>query len=665
MGLEDFKLNFFETKYTTETSTGSGGGTNTDDYAKKLISIFDANRSGTLEETEKQTAKATIISEGIENFAKKYSISIDSVKQFFGISKNSNNAVLQELADGSKVFNFNGQELVIQANGLMTADSSIGVKELSKLISAYKSYVAQKTPEEATVTNFSSTATNQSSFNKPDWFASNKDFPAKYKPENLEKVYPPDKYFIMNDGAELKVINKINSKVVFEMSAFSSEVMIYDDNGVKTKSEVYEKGQLSIENYYDEKTGMIKQTTEYTRDKSGKLESYRIDMFDPKTEEHIYTRYIECKNGKITDNYTDEYNPLWVAKKLQEDIYAKNSLGLPTTGSHIADHVKMISSENIYSVMTLYKQNNPDGEDLITAIANETGLSVKERMEMIKHIVDIIVEEGRKATNSNQAWAELASEINQFMQKESDSLVKIDAKHLTDLLGRMERLRYGAQKAQYADKSEEANGMIDGHFEQGNVGSCWVLASIVAITNNPKGRQIINNSLQKNTDGSITVTLKGVNKSYRISKEELLGYDWSSGDLDVRAIEIAISLYMKENPDKFNGDDDIDGGYERWALELLTGAKGHRDFVFNWTDDKIKEFNNPNRISTVSAHSGDKKLTTANGEEITLYEAHAYAVVGSDDNCVYLVNPHDSSKILAIPIDTFKEFFECVEYCDL
>ena len=44
------------------------------------------------------------------------------MKQFFGISKNSNNAVLQELADGSKVFNFNGKELTIQANGLMTAD---------------------------------------------------------------------------------------------------------------------------------------------------------------------------------------------------------------------------------------------------------------------------------------------------------------------------------------------------------------------------------------------------------------------------------------------------------------------------------------------------------------------------------------------------------------
>ena len=205
----------------------------------------------------------------------------------------------------------------------------------------------------------------------------------------------------MNDGAELKVINKINSKVVFEMNAFSSEVIIYDDNGVKTKTEEYEKGKLSIENYYDEKTGKIKQTTEYTRDKSGKLESCRIDLFDFKTEEHICTKYYECKDGKITDNYTNDYNPLWVSKKLQEDIYAKNSLGLPTIGANIAKHVKMISSENIYSVMTLYKQNNLDGEDLITAIANETGLSVKERMEMIKHIVDVIVEEGRKATNSN------------------------------------------------------------------------------------------------------------------------------------------------------------------------------------------------------------------------------------------------------------------------
>jgi len=117
--------------------------------------------------------------------------------------------------------------------------------------------------------------------------------------------------------------------------------------------------------------------------------------------------------------------------------------------------------------------------------------------------------------------------------------------------------------------------------------------------------------------------------------------------------------------DKFDGDNDIHAGFERFAFEVLTGAKGYAEMVNNWTDERIKEFNNPNRISTVSAQSGDKKLTTASGEEITLYDEHAYAVVGSDDNCVYLVNPHDSSKILAIPIETFKEFFECVEYCDL
>lgn len=47
------------------------------------------------------------------------------------------------LEDGSKIFTLNGKQLVIQANGLMTADSSIDVKELSKLVSAYKSYVAK------------------------------------------------------------------------------------------------------------------------------------------------------------------------------------------------------------------------------------------------------------------------------------------------------------------------------------------------------------------------------------------------------------------------------------------------------------------------------------------------------------------------------------------
>jgi len=547
----------------------------------------------------------------------------------------------------------------------MTADSSIGVKEMSKLISAYKNYVAQNTPEEATVTNFSSDITIDKSFKKPNYIKSNTDFPAKYKEENLEKLYPPDKYAIFTEGWTLKVINKVNSQVVFELDGFNSVATKYDENGNKLQDEIFKKGKLTYEHYYDEKTGNIKQSTEYVRDKNGKLEECNIDMFDPKTDERIYTRRYECKNGQITDNYTDDYNPRWVATQLQQDIYHKNALGISTTGANIEDHVKMITADNIYEVMGRYKENNPDGEDLITAIANEKNLPVKDRIKMIKHIVDIIVEQARIASNSSHNWAEIANEIDAVLKKEGSSFIEIDTKKLTMLLGRIERIRVGAQMGKYADKIEEPNGVIDNNFKQGGVGDCWVLASIIAITNNPKGRQIINNSLQRNTDGSVTVTLKGVNKSYRIGKEELQGHDWSRGDMDVRAIEIAISLYMKENPDKFDGDNDIHAGFERFAFEVLTGAKGYAEMVNNWTDERIKEFNNPNRISTVSAQSGDKKLTTASGEEITLYDEHAYAVVGSDDNCVYLVNPHDSSKILAIPIETFKEFFECVEYCDL
>ena len=88
---------------------------------------------------------------------------------------------------------------------------------MSKLISAYKNYVAENTPEETTVTNFSSTAKNKSSFNNPDWFASNKNFPAKYKSENLQNVYPKDKHFIMNDGAELKVIITIKIRLGYHI----------------------------------------------------------------------------------------------------------------------------------------------------------------------------------------------------------------------------------------------------------------------------------------------------------------------------------------------------------------------------------------------------------------------------------------------------------------
>lgn len=62
---------------------------------------------------------------------------------------------------------------------------------------------------------------------------------------------------------------------------------------------------------------------------------------------------------------------------------------------------------------------------------------------------------------------------------------------------------------------------------------------------------------------------------------------------------------------------------------------------------------------------GNVTFKSANGSENTLIDTHAYTIKGADDNYVYVINPHDTSQTIAVPIDVFKSFFEYVDECDL
>jgi len=62
-------------------------------------------------------------------------------------------------------------------------------------------------------------------------------------------------------------------------------------------------------------------------------------------------------------------------------------------------------------------------------------------------------------------------------------------------------------------------GSIDGEigtFGQGGTGDCWLLAGLISLNSSQYGRQLIKDSLNVNNDGSVTVTFKGIGKSYPI-----------------------------------------------------------------------------------------------------------------------------------------------------
>ena len=181
----------------------------------------------------------------------------------------------------------------------------------------------------------------------------------------------------------------------------------------------------------------------------------------------------------------------------------------------------------------------------------------------------------------------------------------------------------------------------------------------------------MNDNLKYNDKGgSVTVTLKGANKTYTVTKEELYGSsEFAKGDLDIRAVEIATNRHFQEeyhksskslckiNPPK----PDINGNSSLKAYELLLGIKGEHVFVKkDNASDFIKNYvKDNNHLVVVSRHfKPNERINDAKGNSVLVYSHHAYSVAGADDKFVYIVNPHDSSKKIPLTHSQFGKLFD-------
>lgn len=223
----------------------------------------------------------------------------------------------------------------------------------------------------------------------------------------------------------------------------------------------------------------------------------------------------------------------------------------------------------------------------------------------------------------------------------------------------------------------EMNGEIDNSFKQGQVGDCWLLGSIQAIAQNEKGKQLLNDSIKILDNGNVEVTLKGVNKTYTFTQEEIKNRkELSSGDLDVRALEMAVQKYIEENPDELHSwSDQFEGNSGHTAFKILVGGKNKESIggflnssttKWNITDRTINHFNDLDCIAvTASSSKKNYAFVDGNGKQQELLGHHMYAIKGSDEQNVYLVNPHDTSKVITVPRNEYKKFFKIVEKCKI
>ena len=207
------------------------------------------------------------------------------------------------------------------------------------------------------------------------------------------------------------------------------------------------------------------------------------------------------------------------------------------------------------------------------------------------------------------------------------------------------------------------NGKIDNDFQQGNTGDCWLLAALAAKASTPEGLSDINGSLEIDENGNIKVYIE--KNCYTFTKEELEAHpELASGDLDVRAIELAMNKHAQEPIDN--------GGHPAEMFGYLSFGKdgGEANYYSMETKgdqaiDILRNNNNPDSLGKTAMVAGtydykdlsDIKVTDENGNDVQLYNNHAYAAIKADEEYVYLKNPHDTSHTLKISIEDFKSAF--------
>lgn len=222
---------------------------------------------------------------------------------------------------------------------------------------------------------------------------------------------------------------------------------------------------------------------------------------------------------------------------------------------------------------------------------------------------------------------------------------------------------------------------------------CWLLSGTNALLNTTWGRRAINESIQKDSSGNVTVTLKGAdNKQIHITKAEIEEAKasglYSEGDDNMIALEIAINKYKEELHPQTASEREINGLSINWGegyelFHLITGKEvkrasnrveafgySHPDYVKKGLDiekalDTMRD--NPDEVAMVVSFSNPSNLLSKiNADGVELSPKHAYSVsrVEKDETgkeYVILVNPRNSGEEIKISKEEFLKYLDAAD----
>ena len=383
----------------------------------------------------------------------------------------------------------------------------------------------------------------------------------------------------------------------------------------------------------------------------------------------------KSKNSKLfpTPKKPEPIKVPYMSKEMREE-YNRNTIvtiykSLNSTSTSKAntqrlyENIHRLDYQNYKLAFCTFEQA---GVPLVDVINQTKHLSNAQKKECLNYLVDL----GKKTADyGNQRSDDVVPNMKKLVAQydSQHGLDEISKKRLSadfkKIINRSDTLQ--------TPKPALPNGKIDKSFQQGQTGDCWLLAGIKSLSMTPQGKKVLDNAVKADKNGNVTVNLKGVGKKYTITARDLkCSNELSTGDTDVRALEIAMDRYFREAvPD---GSADIDGNTVGKALSLLGDPNKTKEFVGQRGVAKgivaLADSGMKNKAAVTGMMSyidpSDIKAVDENGKKVKVYNAHAYSVKEIAVDGITLINPHDTSHTLKMSLEDYITHFNLLGVTD-
>ena len=227
-------------------------------------------------------------------------------------------------------------------------------------------------------------------------------------------------------------------------------------------------------------------------------------------------------------------------------------------------------------------------------------------------------------------------------------------------------------------KPKEANGQIDADFVQGFTGDCWFLSSLKSMCSDEEFLKRINDMITVNKEGDIikSVTVKIQEKDYTIDYENIkCANEYATGDMDIRAIEMAMNQYMREND---LGYGDISLGWEEQDAYKFLFGEDNVEVTEYCNDENPDELDSEKYLKVLKENSDGKIISSLginhydinldqeeqlfaedkNGKPEEIQYGHSYNYTRIDEKYLYFTDPNNPKKELRVLHEKVGKIFD-------